>query len=277
MVLEKPIAVSEEQCAALEAADRKYPGRLFFRQNRRFEAGFQAVWKILRSGLLGRVGMVKIYRHPGFVRRLDWQTLREFHGGLLNNWGPHMVDQGLRLLESEVADLWCDLQHNVAAGDADDQVKLLLRGKNGRVVDIEISGTSALPGRLYELWGDRGSLCVPLDEKTVHLRYLDPAQKLLPLEAVRGEFPLKYGNPWEDLHFVEEDRSIAFSEGHLLQRGRVLSAREVADPANGYTHPDAMWAHLYAAIVEGVPFPVTTGEALLTARIILRAHACARF
>ena len=277
VVVDKPIAVTLEQAEQLKKAGETYPGKLFFRYNRRFEPAFCQVRKIMDSGILGRVGMVKIYRHPGFVRRFDWQTLTEFKGGMFNNWGPHLVDQALQLLGAPVDDSWCDLQHNVTAGDADDQVKLLLRGTNGRVVDVEISTTVTLPGRLYEVWGDRGSLIVPVEEKNVRLRYIDPKQQLKPLQGVRGNFPLAYGNPDEELSFIDKELPIDNGNTHILQRGRVLDLDEPVDPKQGYTYPDTMWGHIYATIIEGVPYPVTIAQGLEVVRIIECARQAAKY
>lgn len=268
VVIDKPIAVTAEQIEDLRTAAKKYPGKLFFRYNRRFEPAFCHVREIMNSGIIGHVNMVKIYRHPGFVRRMDWQTLCDCKGGMFNNWGPHLVDQALQLLGAPVADLWCDLQHNVTAGDADDQVKLLLRGSNGRVVDVEISTTATLPSRLYEAWGDRGSLAVTVEEKTVQLRYLNPEQELIPITAVKDNFPLEYGNPHESLKFIEEERIIDSGSTHILQRGRVLAPDETANPEKGYTYPDTMWGHIYADMVDGIPYPVTIEQGLEVARII---------
>jgi len=277
VVIDKPVAVTPEQADELEAAAKKYSGKLFFRHNRRFEPAFRQVMNTMNSGILGRINMVKIYRHPGFVRRLDWQTLTECKGGILNNWGPHLVDQALQLLGASVNDLWCDLQHNVTAGDADDQVKLLLRGANGRVVDVEISTTAALPGHLYEVWGDHGSLVVPVEEKTMRLRYLDRTRPLPPLQAIKDNFPLAYGNPDEELKFIDEECPIDSGSAHILQRGRVLATGETADPAGGYTYPDTMWGHIYADIVDGIPYPVTIAEGLAVVRVIERARQASKY
>jgi predicted dehydrogenase len=276
-VVDKPVAVTLEQADALEAAARRRPRKLFFRQNRRFEPAFRKVRKLMDSGVLGRIGMVKIYRHPGFVRRLDWQTLTECAGGILNNWGPHLVDQALQLLDAPVEDIWCDLQHNVTAGDAEDQVKLLLKGANGRVADVEISTTATLPGRLYEVWGDRGSLFVPVEEKTVRLRYLDPSQKLKPLRAVRENFPLAYGNPGEELRFIDEEFPIETGGARILRRGQVIDPALPSDPSLGYTYPDTMWGHIHADIAGGTPYPVTVEEGLAVARVIERARRAAKY
>lgn len=83
--------------------------------------------------MLGRITLVKLHRACGYCRRNDWMTMTEFSGGLLTNWGPHVIDQALQFIGSPVADLWADVRSVISIGDGDDQIKLLLRGENGVV------------------------------------------------------------------------------------------------------------------------------------------------
>jgi len=275
-VVDKPVAVSYEEALKLKAAGEKHPGRLFLRFNRRFEPLFNQIREIIAEGILGDIRMIKLYRHTGFVRRYDWQTLREFHGGLLNNWGPHLIDQALCFLESPVRDLWCDMQHNVAAGDAEDQIKLLLRSESGRVADIEISGATTLSGNWYELWGTRGTLSAPDNNSPIKLRYLDPEQQLPPLQAIRGEFPLTYGNRNDDLRFIDEERELKLSTDPTFQRGRMVNPAS-AKESSGYTYQATMWRHIYAAITENKPYPVTLDDGVEVSRIISEARKASGF
>ena len=270
VVLDKPFALDRAGALELQRVAEAYPGKLFLRFNRRFEPAFTAIRDVLASGVLGNVGMVKVYRHTGYVRRYDWQTLTEAGGGLLNNWGPHLVDQALRLLEAPVADLWCDLQHRVAAGDAEDQVKLLLRGTNGRVADVEISNVATISANWYELWGDRGSLAVPAGGKVMKLKYLKPGLRLPPLRAVEGVFPITaYKNQRDKLEFVEEERPIV-TGGRTYQHGKLVDPATV-DHTAGYTYQDTMWEHVYAAIADGIPYPIRVAEGVEVVTVTERA------
>lgn len=277
VVVDKPFAVSMEQAEALLEASAKYPGKLFFRFNRRFESPFLMIQDVLKSGLLGDISMIKIHRHPGYVRRFDWQTLTEFHGGLFNNWGPHFVDQALQFLNSPVKEIWCKLSHIVGGGDADDQVKLVMVGENGCVADVEISTILTIYGNLYEIWGSRGSLVIPADGLTLQLKYLDPAIKFTRLDGVRENFVLQYGNPHEKLNFIEETRLIPKDTyGHLLQRGKVIEPGK-EDPTLGYTYPDTMWYHVYQAMKGNAPYPITAEEAYNVIKTMMRAHEAANY
>ncbi len=258
VVIEKPVAISSAQALELVYASERHPGKLFLRHNRRFEAAFNQVKEIIDSGLLGNVYAVRVHRHPTFARRFDWQTTVGCFGGLLNNWGPHILDQALQLLESPVADLWSDLQHRVATGTAEDYFKVMLRGENGRVVDVEVSGNTTLPDDLYYAEGDRGSLVVPLAEKTVRLKYLDPDFKFTSLHADLGNRRTfdYYGNR-EVLPMVEKEIPIA--------------------PANGRNDLALMWLAVYDAIRNGKPYPIKLEEGLEVIRITEWARNASKF
>ena len=169
--LEKPIALNVAGALQLRDAAAAARGRLFFRHNRRFEPAFTHINEIIQSGILGEVFEVKLRRN-GYQNRSDWQTLLACGGGQLNNWGPHIVDHALQLLGAPVVDQWSDLKCIAALGDAEDHLKIVLRGANRRVMDMEISGGAALPEPEYIIFGKRGALICQGDDIT--LKYLPP-------------------------------------------------------------------------------------------------------
>jgi predicted dehydrogenase len=247
--LEKPIAVSHAEARKLKTAQRKSKGKVYARHNRRFEPAFQHIRELIASGLLGDVYEIKL-RRLGYQRRDDWQTLLDCGGGQLLNWGPHIVDHALRLLEAPVADQWSDLKRIAAVGDAEDHLKIVLRGRNGRIVDLEISGGAALGEPEYVVFGSRGALTCSGNE--IRLRYLDPARKLKPRRAKRRSPPMDggFGAP-DTLQWKEE--TVPVNPGVKCSM-------------------DGIWDHLYAAIRKGKPFPITLDEAIDVMAVISRAR-----
>ena len=136
--LEKPFALSEAGLEQLRQLDKMYPGKLYLRHNRRFEACYNHVMELMASGIIGSVTEVKLRRLRHRFRD-DWQTRLDCGGGQLNNWAPHLIDQSLHLLGSELESVWSDMRRVAARGDAEDHIKLLFRGRNGRIIDLEIS------------------------------------------------------------------------------------------------------------------------------------------
>ncbi len=237
--LEKPVALTSKALVKLAKAEAKHPGKLFFRHNRRFESAFNHIIEIMHSGILGEVYEIKLCRH-GYEFRGDWQTIVDCGGGQLNNWGPHLIDHALRLLESPVESLWSDLKRIAALGDAEDHLKIIFRGKNGRIIDVEISGGVALPSPVYAVYGTRGSL-ISEDEQDLKLKYLDPKQKMPKSGAHRESPPLSGGF------------------GGSVQP-KWIRKTIMVEPANG-ARVDDIYHRLYQAIRCGKEFPVKMEEA----------------
>ncbi|MBP5300266.1 MAG: Gfo/Idh/MocA family oxidoreductase [Victivallales bacterium] len=193
-VVEKPVATSVAEMEQLRQAALKHPHQLFFRHNRRFEHAFHKIRELLQTGLIGEVQYLKLHRSVGFCRRNDWMTMPEFYGGLLTNWGPHLIDQALQLLDSPVKNIWADVRHVISIGTGDDLFKILLTAENGRLADIEVSGCNALPGREVEVIGTRGTLVSESStDGKIRVRHLDPECARQPLHPHPENPPLAYG------------------------------------------------------------------------------------
>lgn len=250
VLVEKPMCASYAEAVQLrDDAARSPGGQLFVRHNRRFDPDFLHVQDIIASGILGDVYEIRLARH-GYQRRDDWQTIKQFGGGQLLNWGPHVVDHALRFLRSPVVSQYSDLKRVAAVGDAEDHLKIVLKGANGRIVDLEISGGVALGAPTYQVFGTRGSLI--LAGKEVALKYLDPAVTLAPREANPGTPGETFGNR-EALPWIEETVPVRSGDNYII------------------------WDHLYAAIHDSAPFPVTLDESLEVMRVLSAAREGTEF
>lgn len=266
VMVEKPFGINLAEAETLTRRAAAAGRRLFVHHNRRFEPAFRLIREVMDAGLLGPIHSVSL-RRLNFQRRDDWQTLRACGGGQLLNWGPHVVDHALRLLDAPVARQWSALRRVAAVGDAEDHVKIILEGANGRLVDIEISGGAALTEPEWSVRGARGALTCQGDVLT--LRYLDPAVPLAPrfaqagtpgAEAVSGSGGgtramtwAPYVNP-ETLNWVN----------------RTLKPSERAGAGMA-----EIWDAVHADLTGGAPFPVTLDQALDVMRVIETARQTA--
>lgn len=246
--LEKPMCLTYAEAARLLELSSTSVGNLYVRHNRRYEPGFQHIREIIASGILGEVYEIKL-RRVGFQRRDDWQTLMEFGGGQLLNWGPHIIDHALRFLESPVKSIWSDLKCVAAAGDAEDHLKIILTGTNGRLVDIEISGGAAITEPEYLVWGTRGALKSSGNE--IQLKYIEPDQVLKERRANPDTPGETFGSP-EQLEWIEETIPVS-----------------PADPVN----MTSIWGELYATVREGHPFRIKLEEAVEVMRVVSEVKA----
>ena len=251
--LEKPMTVTVAEARALQRLSAKSKGDLYVRHNRRYESAFTHIREIIASGILGDVFEIKLRRN-GFGRRNDWQTLQRYGGGQLLNWGPHIIDHALRFLDSPVKNMWSDLKQVAAAGNAEDHLKIVLTGKNGRVVDLEISGGAAIEEPAYLVFGSRGAL--QSNEADIRLRYLDPRRKLPPRKADPGTPGAMVFGSADKLKWIEKTIPVAPKKKVGM---------------------DMIWDDLHATVRKGKAFPISLDEAVAVMEVVSATKKGTRF
>ena len=251
VLTEKPMATALEDADRMLTAAENAGKILTVHQSRRWGEDFLFIQQMLKDERLGHVFFIRSGGY-GYRRRNDWQTLQKYGGGLLNNNGVHVVDQCVILMESPIVDVFGDLQQILQPGDTEDHLKVVMRGENGRVIDLELTSacTASLPS--WTLMGTRGTLTVT--EGTAVLHYVK--DDLAPLEAI--DKPLaaerKYG--------VEGGDEIEFEKVELEAK---------APPGTSF------YDQLYDAIRNSSPPPVDPATARETIRVMSEARKGTRF
>ncbi len=252
VLTEKPMATALEDADRMLAAAENAGKILTVHQTRRWGEDFLFIQQMLKDERLGHVFFIRSGGY-GYRRRNDWQTLRKYGGGLLNNNGVHVVDQCVLLMESSIVDVFGDLQQILQPGDTEDHLKVVIRGENGRIIDLELTNACAASLPSWTLMGTRGTLTVT-DGGSAVLQYVK--DDLAPLEAV--DRPLaaerKYG--------VEGGDEIEFEKEELEAK---------APPSTSF------YDQLYDAICNGGPPPVDPATARETIRVISEARKGTQF
>ncbi|MFL6145128.1 MAG: Gfo/Idh/MocA family protein [Labedaea sp.] len=233
VVVEKPFATSlSDVDAILGAADRA--GLIATAsQNLRYTADFLKVREVVDSGRLGHLVEVKVHWHA-FRRRWDWQTMRCYGGGTVNNDASHAVDQALVLLGDCEPQVWAHLAHTpLCLGDAEDHAKIVLSGPGLPLVDLEFSNACAYPQDRWLVLGTLGALTG--GPAGLRWRYVDPAS--MRRRRARSEPSPDRGYDGEELRWTEESCDLA---GETYTQSHVR-----------------MYRDLYATVREGRPLAIT--------------------
>jgi len=238
VLVEKPMAMDLAGADRLLKQAKLSSGRLFVRHNRRFDPMLLVAKEIIQSGKIGNVFEVKI-SIAGYQRRADWQTMRKFGGGQLLNWGPHCVDWAMQLIGPKAVDVWADLKRVCAAGDAEDHVKLLIRGETGIVADVEISGGQAMGKSSWTIHGQYGGFTI--EAGRVRLKYLHKET----LKKLRADENTPSGyDTGEKLDWTEEEFDCVPK------------------------HTPRFWTLVYKTLRDGDEFPITHAEARENMRVL---------
>ena len=208
VVCEKPMAGKLSDADLMIKTAKKTGKVLTVFHNRRYFPDFLKVREVINSGKLGRIVEIKMTWN-GFGRRWDWQTLRKFGGGTLNNTCPHAIDQALHLFGDKEPEIYCHMEKTVALGDAEDHVKIIFRAKGAPMVDLEVSSACAYAGDSWLIMGTQGGLRGEFTK--LQWKYFDPAK--LPRRTV-SEFPVADRSynadniPWQEESWdIDQDRS----------------------------------------------------------------------
>ena len=157
VLCEKPFGFTTADVDAMIAAARRNRRILQPFQQRRFAADFQKVQEVIASGVLGRIGFIRI-AWPAFARRWDWQTSRERGGGQLYNNGPHLIDYGVELFGEAEPKVSSRIRNMLGAADAEDEFEVWLHGPGSPDVEMVISATCAFPQDRWLVCGSAGTL-----------------------------------------------------------------------------------------------------------------------
>jgi predicted dehydrogenase len=251
VLCEKPLARRASDVDRL-IAKAKERGILFaiFQQSR-FAPYFLQVKKVIGSGVLGRIVMVKI-AFNGFGRRWDWQTLQEFDGGNLLNTGPHPLDQALQLFGTDtMPHITSIMDRALTFGDAEDHVKLLMSGEGRPTIDLEISSCDAYPSFTYKVHGTKGGLSG--NTRHIDWKYFKPEEapeqhltrEPLPGRAYCTDKLKWYERSWD----VPESQADLF--GYMAKR---------------------FYGNLYDALTKGAPLEITPDQVRRQIAVIEECH-----
>jgi scyllo-inositol 2-dehydrogenase (NADP+) len=233
IMCDKPFARRVAEVDELVAKAKAKGRRLFAYQQSRFAPYFTQVRKVIDSGVLGRIVMIKV-AFNGFARRWDWQTLQENNGGNLLNTGPHPLDQALQLFgEAEEPQVFCLMDRANTFGDAEDHVKLILHGKKSPTIDLEISSCSAHTPYTYQVAGTRGSLTGTMTH--IEWKYFVEAEapkQVLIREPLPGRAYCREELPWKEASWdvPEEQKNLFDFMGTSLYRDLYAAITEGKEP-----------------------------------------------
>ncbi|HHV10731.1 MAG TPA: Gfo/Idh/MocA family oxidoreductase [Clostridiales bacterium] len=151
IICEKPVAVSVAELDEMVKTVNECGVKFTVHHQRRYDPDFRTVKEIYDQKLLGDVYTIKtsLYGFNGNMH--DWHIFVEEGGGMLYDWGVHLLDQMLWMVDSKIKTVYADLR-NVINTEVDDYFKILLRFQNGITAEVEL-GTYFLSDK--ENWFER--------------------------------------------------------------------------------------------------------------------------
>lgn len=141
VISEKPVTLSSADLQEMILASEETGKFLTVHQNRRWDEDFLTVKKILEEGKLGELFRLESRVHGSRGIPGDWRQEKEHGGGMILDWGVHLLDQMLLLFpETALRSVYATVTH-VTNQLVDDGFYAELVFENGVTALVEV-GTS---------------------------------------------------------------------------------------------------------------------------------------
>ncbi len=164
IICEKPVAMSVAELDEMVKVVNECGVKFTVHQQRRFDKDFRITKEVYGSKMLGDVYTIKssLYGFNGNMH--DWHVYLNEGGGMLYDWGVHLLDQILWMIDSKVRTVYADLR-NIINSEVDDYFKIILKFENNITAEIEL-GTYYLTDKVgwfehhWFMGGNLGSMYV---------------------------------------------------------------------------------------------------------------------
>ncbi|MGL9730705.1 Gfo/Idh/MocA family protein [Enterococcus sp. DIV0756] len=161
IICEKPLAMNAAEVEQMLAVVEKEQVRFTVHHQRRWDHDYRVAKEVYAQNLVGETYTVKsaLYGFNGNMH--DWHVYPEFGGGMLYDWGVHLIDQILWMMPSKLVSLYANVR-NVINEQVDDYFNIQLYFENGVNAQVEL-GTYFLNSsenwfeRHWFIGGDQGS------------------------------------------------------------------------------------------------------------------------
>lgn len=159
VVTEKPATVSSADLQKMIDASIQYNRVFSVHQNRRWDKDFRIMKEVYENKTLGEVFSIqsRVMGSRGIPG--DWRAKKEHGGGMVLDWGVHLIDQALDMISGKVTDVYVRMQH-VYHTEVDDGFQLYLTFESGLVYFIEVSTVSYITLPRWFMTGDCGTAVI---------------------------------------------------------------------------------------------------------------------
>ena len=141
VVCEKPATLNTEEFDEILAVAADTGNRFIVHQNRRWDPDFLIVRDLYQSQPIGSVFQIESRVNGANGIPGDWRHLKKHGGGMLLDWGIHLLDQMLWLVDSPIKDVQVDFSY-VLGDEVDDGFISFITFENGIKAIVEVGTTN---------------------------------------------------------------------------------------------------------------------------------------
>ncbi len=130
IICEKPIALSFEEAEEMYNVAEKAGVVFSVHQNRRWDEDFLTVKNIVETKQIGDVYLIESRVMSSHGIPGDWRKKKAQGGGMMLDWGVHLIDQAIQMIDGKVESLFSEYSY-IYGEEVEDGCALTLNFENG--------------------------------------------------------------------------------------------------------------------------------------------------
>ena len=156
VVCEKPVTMNAQELREIMEVAKQCHKVFMVHQNRRWDPDYLIVKELMNSGEIGDIFQIESRVHGANGIPGDWRRVKKHGGGMLLDWGIHLLDQILWLVDSPLKNIEADFSY-ILGEECDDGYITYLTFENGLKVITEVGTTNYIKLPRWYLKGTKGT------------------------------------------------------------------------------------------------------------------------
>ncbi|WP_204122886.1 Gfo/Idh/MocA family protein [Lacticaseibacillus mingshuiensis] len=156
VISEKPAMMSPAELEEVLAVAKDAHREFFTHQNRRWDPDFRVITEIVESHSIGDVFRIESRVHGADGIPGDWRHYAKYGGGMIRDWGVHLLDQLLFLLDGPISRVTAETS-TILGNDCDDGFTVRLDFASGIRCVVEVGTTNFISLPRWYVKGTKGT------------------------------------------------------------------------------------------------------------------------
>lgn len=159
VVCEKPVTLNSQELEEIIDTANQCNKLFVVHQNRRWDEDFLTIKKIYDENILGDVFTIESRVHGSRGIPGDWRQEKQHGGGMLLDWGVHILDQMALIIPEKITKVYCQFIH-VTNYEVDDGFKIHLTFESGKTAFLEVGTSNFISLPRWYVLGENGTAVI---------------------------------------------------------------------------------------------------------------------
>ncbi len=156
VICEKPVTITSGELQDIMAVQKETNRVFTVHQNRRWDEDFLTIKHLIDTKQIGETFHLESRVQGANGIPGDWRQVKAPGGGMLLDWGVHLLDQLLLITDSKIDSVWTELSF-ILGTEVDDGFTSFIKFKDGLTALIEVGTTNYVKLPRWYVKGTEGS------------------------------------------------------------------------------------------------------------------------